>query len=68
MAWTETEYHRRVHTETGQPPLDRWGAGWDRVGRTPAIPSADDLTEAFLWEVAKRRRRATRECEGNVLG
>jgi transposase InsO family protein len=49
MAWVETEYHRRVHTETGQPPLDRWGAGWDRVGRTPAIPSADDLTEAFLW-------------------
>lgn len=49
MAWTETEYHRRVHTETGQPPLDRWGAGWDRVVRTPAIPSADDLTEAFLW-------------------
>ena len=21
MAWVETEYHRRVHTETGQPPL-----------------------------------------------
>jgi putative transposase len=49
MAWTETEYHRRVHTETGQPPLDRWGAGWDRAGRTPAIPTAGDLTEAFLW-------------------
>jgi len=49
MAWTETEYHRRVHTETGQPPLDRWGAGWDRLGRTAVIPSADDLTEAFLW-------------------
>lgn len=49
MAWTETEYHRRMHTETGQTPLDRWEAGWDRAGRTPAIPSADDLTEAFLW-------------------
>ena len=23
-AWIETEYHRRVHTETGQSPLDRW--------------------------------------------
>ncbi|EUA51333.1 putative tRANSPOSASE [Mycobacterium xenopi 3993] len=49
VAWVETEYHRRVHTETGQPPLDRWEAGWDRLGHTPAIPTADDLTEAFLW-------------------
>jgi putative transposase len=48
-AWVEIEYHRRTHTETGQAPLDRWEAGWDRLGRTPAIPTADDLTEAFLW-------------------
>ena len=49
VAWVETEYHRRVHTETGQTPLARWQAGWDRLGRTPAMPTADDLTEAFLW-------------------
>ena len=49
MAWVQTEYHRRVHTETGQAPLARWQAGWDRLGRTPAMPSADELTEAFLW-------------------
>ena len=49
VAWTETEYHRRTHTETGQTPLARWDAGWDRLGRTPAIPTADELTEAFLW-------------------
>ncbi|MDA3660362.1 DDE-type integrase/transposase/recombinase [Mycobacterium xenopi] len=49
VAWVETEYHRRVHTETGQSPLDRWEAGWDRLGRTPAMPTADELTEAFLW-------------------
>jgi putative transposase len=49
MAWVETEYHRRTHTETGQSPLDRWEAGWDRLGRTPAIPTGADLTEAFLW-------------------
>jgi transposase InsO family protein len=48
-AWVETEYHRRTHTETGQPPLTRWEAGWDRLGRTPAMPTADELTEAFLW-------------------
>jgi putative transposase len=49
VAWVETEYHRRTHTETGQSPLARWDAGWDRLGRTPAMPTADDLTEAFLW-------------------
>jgi putative transposase len=49
MAWTETEYHRRTHTETGQSPLARWDAGFERLGRTPAMPTADELTEAFLW-------------------
>jgi putative transposase len=49
VAWVETEYHRRTHSETGQSPLARWEAGWDRLGRTPAMPTADDLTEAFLW-------------------
>jgi len=49
IAWVETEYHRRVHSETAQSPLARWQAGWDRLGRTPAMPTADDLTEAFLW-------------------
>ena len=49
IAWVETEYHRRTHTETGQSPLARWEAGWDRLGRTPAMPTAADLTEAFLW-------------------
>lgn len=49
MAWVETEYHRRPHSETGQPPLARWEAGFDRVGGSPALPTAADLTEAFLW-------------------
>ncbi|GFG52325.1 hypothetical protein MAGR_37660 [Mycolicibacterium agri] len=49
VAWVETEYHRRTHTETGQTPLARWEAGWDRLGHTPAMPTADELTEAFLW-------------------
>ena len=48
-AWVETVYHRRVHSETGQSPLARWEAGWERLGRTPAMPTAADLTEAFLW-------------------
>jgi putative transposase len=48
-AWIETEYHRRMHSETGQSPLDRWHAGWSRLARTPSMPTAPDLTEAFLW-------------------
>jgi transposase InsO family protein len=48
-AWVEIEYHRRVHSETGQTPLTRWDSGWERLGRRPAIPTAPDLTEAFLW-------------------
>ena len=48
-AWVETEYHRRIHTETGQSPWERWEAGWTRLGRRAAMPTAADLTEAFLW-------------------
>ncbi|MDN5895846.1 MAG: DDE-type integrase/transposase/recombinase [Nocardioides sp.] len=48
-AWVETEYHRRVHTETGQSPLQRWDAGWARAGTPPAPPTSPELTEAFLW-------------------
>jgi putative transposase len=67
-AWVETEYHRRVHTETGQSPLDRWDAGWVRLGRTPAMPTAPDLTEAFLWsEFRTVTRTATVSLHGNTF-
>jgi transposase InsO family protein len=66
-AWIETEYHRRVHTETGQSPLDRWDAGWVRLGRTPAMPTAADLTEAFLWsEYRMVTKTATVSLHGNT--
>jgi len=44
-AWVEQVYHRRVHTETGQPPLQRWLA----AGPFP-LPTTAALAEAFLWE------------------
>ncbi len=44
-AWVETVYHRRVHSETGAPPLARWHAG----GPFP-LPAPAALAEAFLWE------------------
>lgn len=43
-AWVETVYHRRVHSETAQTPLERFGAGGP-----PRIPSPGELHEAFLW-------------------
>jgi transposase InsO family protein len=66
--WIETEYHRRVHSETGQPPLDRWDAGWQRLGRAPAMPTSDDLTEAFLWsEFRTVTKTATVSLHGNTF-
>lgn len=42
-AWVETVYHRRVHSETGQTPLDRYSPC------QPALPTPAQLREAFLW-------------------
>jgi putative transposase len=42
-AWVETVYHRRVHSETRQSPLQRWSAC------QPVMPSPAQLREAFLW-------------------
>jgi len=47
-AWVESVYHRAVHSETGQAPLERFlSAG------APTPPSSERLREAFLW--AERR-------------
>jgi putative transposase len=51
-AWAETVYHRRPHSETGQPPLQRWLAG----APYPA-PSPAQLAEAFLWAEHRQVRK-----------
>lgn len=51
-AWVEGVYHRRAHSETGQPPLDRWLAG----APFPA-PSPAQLAEAFLWAEHRQVRK-----------
>jgi hypothetical protein len=67
-AWVETEYHRRTHTETGQSPWERWEAGWTRLGRRAAMPTAADLTEAFLWsEYRTVTKTATVSLHGNTF-
>jgi hypothetical protein len=55
QAWVEQEYHRRVHGETGQTPLDRWLAG-PSVGRP--CPSSDDLRRAFRTELSRIQRKS----------
>jgi transposase InsO family protein len=63
QAWVEQEYHRRVHSETGQTPLERWLQG-PNVGRD--CPSSDALRHAFRTEVTRKQRRSdgTVTCEG----
>ena len=48
-AWVETVYHRSVHSETGEAPLDRLLAG-----EPPALPAPAALHEAFLWSETRR--------------
>ena len=60
-AWTETVYHVREHSETGQPPLARWEAG----GPFP-VPVAGDLADAFRWaEWRTVTKTATVSLHGN---
>ena len=47
-AWLEVVYHRRVHSETGQTPLERF----DAAG-APPLPTPALLREAFLWSVER---------------
>jgi len=61
-AWVETVYHRRTHSETGQPPLQRWQAG----GPSP-LPTPAALREAFLWEERRTvTKTATISLHGNT--
>ncbi|MGH3433957.1 MAG: DDE-type integrase/transposase/recombinase [Thermocrispum sp.] len=61
-AWVETEYHRRMHEETGATPLQRYGAA-----EAVPLPSAALLAEAFRWgEYRTVRKTATVELHGNT--
>jgi putative transposase len=59
--WVRQVYHRRVHTETGQSPQERYAAAGP-----PASPDAAVLREAFSWSAVRLvRKTATVELEGN---
>lgn len=60
-AWAEQVYHHTVHSETGQPPIERWSAG----GPFP-LPTPAQLAEAFLWEEHRTvTKTATVSLHGN---
>jgi putative transposase len=48
-AWIETQYHRSIHSETGQTPMDRWS-----VASPVPLPAPETLAEAFLREEHRR--------------
>ena len=54
-AWVELEYNRKVHSETDQPPLERFLANKD-VGRPS--PSSEELQLAFTAQQARTQRRS----------
>ena len=60
-AWVETVYHRRVHSETGQTPLERFLAG----GPAASCPTPAQLHEAFLWS---EHRTVTKTAHGRLHG
>ena len=62
-AWLELVYHRNVHSETGQSPLERYQAGIAQVRQ--ADPEV--LRKAFLWREKRRVRKDGRvELQGNT--
>jgi putative transposase len=62
-AWVETAYHRRVHSETGAAPLERFVAGGPFANPTPT-----QLHEAFLWSEQRMvTKTATVSLHGNTF-
>ncbi len=62
-AWVETVYHRTVHSETGEAPIDRL-----LTGGPPTLPTLAALHEAFLWsETRMVTKTATVSLFGNTF-
>lgn len=63
IAWIEMDYHRRVHSETGQTPLERFLKG-PEVSRS--APSPEQLRNTFTVESARSLRRS--DCTISIEG
>jgi transposase InsO family protein len=55
LAWVEMEYQRKVHSETGQTPLDRWLGGTSVARECPGI---DELQLAFTTRQVRTQRKS----------
>jgi putative transposase len=55
QAWVEREYHRSIHSEIGEPPLERALRG-PTVGRPS--PSSEHLRRVFRTETTRMQRRS----------
>lgn len=55
QAWVEMEYNRKVHSQTGQTPLDRFLAGPD-VGRP--CPPVESVRDGFVVRVKRSQRKS----------
>ncbi len=63
QAWVELIYHRAVHSEIGQPPLERFQASIAQHPARQADPV--QLRQAFLW---RERRTVTRTATISLQG
>lgn len=54
QAWVEMEYHRRIHSELGSTPLERY-LGAPTLGRPS--PSPEELRRAFRADAVRTQRR-----------
>lgn len=59
-AWVESVYHRRIHSETNEAPIERF-----LKNGPPAIPPPELLREAFLWS---EHRSVTKTGTVNLFG
>jgi transposase InsO family protein len=49
-AWLEVQYHKRPHTSTGEPPIERWR---QNIGHFLRTIDEKELMELFLWQVSR---------------
>ncbi|GAA0446262.1 transposase [Acrocarpospora corrugata] len=64
VAWIETDYHVRVHSQTGAAPLKRWQHG---ITEPLPRPTPAQLREAFKWsQLRVVAKTATVSLHGNT--
>jgi putative transposase len=64
QGWLHQAYHRRLHSETGETPLERYTASQPR--RADAGDDPELLRQAFLWREARTvSKTATVSLHGN---